>query len=175
MGSVSTVASIAPDPSEATQTFAQQSILASSKAEVARRNGDAIFLYHGKYSDYVANMQSGEDVPADRRIPPTPPMAWELAPADANGYIWPQVGTTPVCPAGPAVPCNFDNQPTGHNAPAGAPVVFSIGVSATPGWYSAPGDNEPAGFQKTLPGPNGSMMTVVKVVTPWGGLYEVVG
>ena len=92
---------------------AQGNILASSTAMVNRLNEDLITRYHMAYTDYVANMQSGENIPADRRVPPKPPMAWELAPANADGFVFYQVGNTPVCaPDPPSTAISTTRNPT---------------------------------------------------------------
>lgn len=125
---------------------AQANILASSTAMVKRLNEDLITRYHMAYTDYVANMQSGENIPADRRVPPKPPMAWELAPPNESGFVFYQVGTTPVCDPGPTVNCNFDNP-----LPNKVPNVIMIGKNLGGKWFQAlPGDTFPNG-QTTPP------------------------
>jgi hypothetical protein len=105
------------------------------------------------YTDYVANMQTGENIPADRRVPPKPPMAWELAPPNADGFVFYQVGTTPVCDPGPAVTCNYDNP-----QPNTQPNVIMLGGPIPGGggkWYQAlKGDTFPSGMT-TPPQPDG--------------------
>ncbi len=100
---------IDPASDQTSNTSVQAHILASSTYQVARLNKDLIYKYQGAYSDYVTNMRSGANIPDDQRQPPKPPMAWELAPPDVDGYVWYQIGNTPVCPPGPLVPPNSDN------------------------------------------------------------------
>ncbi|HLK63671.1 MAG TPA: hypothetical protein VKU19_09535 [Bryobacteraceae bacterium] len=129
---------------------AQANVLANSKAMVAKLNADLITIYHSAYADYVTNMQSGQNVPAERRNPPVPPMAWEVAPPNSDGFQFYQIGTTPVCPEGPAVPCNYDNP-----QPNSQPNVIMIGVLITGKWYQAlKGDTFPSGMT-TPPQPDG--------------------
>lgn len=110
------------------ESAAQANVLASSKANVERLNKDLIFRYNRAYADYVTNMRSGNHIPDEQRQPPKPPMAWELAPPDAEGYVWyQQSATTPVCPAGPLVTPNSD-----YAMPL--PIAHHIGMN----WNSRP-------------------------------------
>jgi hypothetical protein len=132
---------------------AQANVLACSIANVAMLNGGLKTLYASAYADYVANMQSGENIPADRRAPPTPPNAWELAPPNADGFVFYEIGTTPVSPQGAAVTPNSD-----YTVNTVANVIMIGGPSSqAPGnkWYTAlVGDTFPSGMT-TPPQPDG--------------------
>jgi hypothetical protein len=133
--------------------FAQQQIQASSKFMVAKLNADLTARYQSAYADYVTNMQSGQNVPADRRTPPRPPNGWELAPADSDGFVFYQIGTTPVCPQGATIGANFDNA-----QPNTVPNMILIGrQNGNTKWYTAlSGDTFPSGMT-TPPQPDGHM------------------
>jgi hypothetical protein len=172
--STSPVLSPALSAADTSLTAAQANILADSQAMVASLNAKLIALYHSAYVDYVANMQSGENVPANRRTPPAPPMAWELAPADANGFVFYQIGTTPVCAAGAQVTCNFDN-PAPSAKPAG---VIDVGHLISGKWFSVgQADTFPVGM--TTPpttSEDGTSGTFAKYGAPVGpGWYLQVG
>ncbi|HTS26973.1 MAG TPA: hypothetical protein VMH81_13950 [Bryobacteraceae bacterium] len=137
---------------QTTLAAAQANILANSQMMVSKLNADLIAKYNQAYADYVTNMQSGENVPADRRNPPVPPMAWELAPPDPNGFVFYEIGHTPVCAQGAAVGCNYDNP-----QPNTQPNVIMIGgpIPGAPKWYQAlKGDTFPSGMT-TPPQPDG--------------------
>jgi hypothetical protein len=120
---------------------------------VGKLNADLTVRYQSAYADYVANMQSGQNVPDDRRKPPKPPFAWELAQPDADGFVFYQVGTSPVCPQGPAVGANFDIAP-----PNTQPNMILIGKqNGNSKWFTAlPGDTFPSGMT-TPPQPDGHL------------------
>src|SRR5437899_1469193 len=114
---------------------AQANILNSSTAQVKRLNDDLKTRYLSAFADYVANMESGGFVPEDRRVPPKPPNAWELAPPNADGFVFYQIGTTPICPM-PALPYYA----AGNAQPNTQPNVIMIGVPIPGGggkWYQA--------------------------------------
>ena len=129
--------------SQTTLTWAQQQNLANSKFQVQQLNAKLIAQYHQAYADYVANMQSGQNVPEERRHAPKPPNGWELAPPDADGIVFYQMGTTPVCAAGPDVTANFDN-----SVPVKTPNHMSINWKSRQGkWVTALlDDGMPGGF-----------------------------
>lgn len=108
-------------------TDAQANALASSTCNVSRLNKDLMNRYQHAYADYVVNMHSGNPIPDSQRQPPKPPMAWELAPPDADGLIWYQIGTTPLCPPGPLVTPNSDYLPP-------VPIAHNIGMN----WATRP-------------------------------------
>jgi hypothetical protein len=121
---------------------AQANILNSSTAMVKLLNTDLITRYMSAYNDYVANMQSGSLVPPERRNPPVPPNGWELAPPTADGFVFYQIGTTPVCPAGAAVVYNG-----GITAPVKVANTIDIGKNITGKWFSVgPLDTFPSGL-----------------------------
>jgi hypothetical protein len=88
---------------ETSLATAQENVRANSAGMVSRLNADLAARYNQAYADYVTNMQSGGFVPEERRTPPKPPMGWELAPANEDGFVFYQIGTTPVCAQGSAV------------------------------------------------------------------------
>ena len=124
----------------------QANILATSKAQRDDLNAKLTKGYAATYAKYALNMHSGNPIPDDQRQPPKPPMAWELAPPDKDGYVWIQQGTTPVCPAGPAITPNSD-----YAAPVPLPNHVSINWASREGaWVTANKDDGiPSG--KTFP------------------------
>lgn len=122
---------------------ARANILASSTYMVARLDADLKTRYLSAFADYVANMTSGGFVPEDRRTPPKPPNAWELAPPDDDGFVWYQVGTTLVCNQPPTPSYN-----AGNPQPNTQPNVIMIGgQNGTTKWYTAmKGDTFPSGM-----------------------------
>lgn len=122
---------------------AQRNIAANSKGMVDHLNADLKLRYDQAYAGYLLNMQSGGFVPEERRTPPKPPNAWELAPPDENGFVWYQVGSTPVCPQGPAT--YFAG---GNPQPNTTPNMIMIGAqNGNTKWYTAlKGDTFPNGM-----------------------------
>src|SRR4051794_9772317 len=112
---------------------AQRNILANSTEMVKRLNADLKYRYDQAYADYVTNMQSGGFVPEERRTPPKPPMGWELAPADENGFVFYQIGTTPVSNPGAAV-----NYQAANPVPNTVPNMIMIGSrNGNSKWFTA--------------------------------------
>lgn len=145
--SPSPVLSPALSAADTSLSAAQANILAGSKAYVAWKNAQLASVYiNTTWANYVLNMESGETIPPERQTPPQPPMALELAPPNADGFVFYQTGTTPVC----AMP------PLPYYAAGNAPIVAlpnkmlignRIGTTA---WFDAlPGDGFPNG--KTTP------------------------
>jgi hypothetical protein len=130
---------------------AQANILASSTAQVKRLNDDLKTRYLSAFADYVANMESGGFVPEERRVPPKPPKAWELAPANADGFVFYQIGTTPICDQPPTPSYN-----AGNPQPNTVPNMIMIGgQNGNTKWYTAlKGDTFPSGMT-TPPQPDG--------------------
>jgi hypothetical protein len=120
---------------------------------VVSLNADLTKRYLSAFSDYVTNMESGETIPADRQVPPQPPNGWELAPASADGFVFYQVGTTPVCPMPP-----LPFYAAGNAQPNTTPNMIMIGVAIPGGggkWFQAlKGDTFPNGMT-TPPQPDG--------------------
>jgi hypothetical protein len=149
---------------------ARANILASSTEMVARLNRDLKFRYDSAYADYVANMESGGFVPEERRTPPQPPGAWELAPPNADGFVFYQIGTTPICDTPPVATYNG-----GNPQPNTTPNMIMIGKqSGNTKWYTAlKGDTFPSGM--TTP-PQDDGHTYEKFGAPVGpGWYLLVG
>lgn len=122
---------------------AQANILNSSTEMVKRLNADLKKRYDSAYADYVANMQSGGFVPEERRTPPKPPNAWELAPPTADGFVFYQIGTTPICDTPPVPSYNG-----GIPQPNTTPNMIMIGAqNGNTKWYTAlKGDTFPSGM-----------------------------
>jgi len=143
-----------PSASGTTITDAQINSRNSSTATVVRLNADRRNRYLSGYADYVAQMTSGVFVPEDRRVPPKPPVAWELAPPDANGMIWYQLGTTPVCPQPPTPAYNAGLMPV-----MPIPNHIHIGAQIPDGhggftlWFQA-GDDDGVPSGQTVPNPD---------------------
>ncbi len=131
-----------PTPDPTSLGAAQAAALRSSTAEVAFLNADLKARYLSAFADYTTNMTSGEFIPEDRRVPPKPPYAWELAPPDANGMVWYQIGTTPVTDQPPTPSYNAGNAP-----PNAVPNMMLIGNrEGNTKWFQAlPGDTFPNG------------------------------
>ena len=121
---------------QTTLEAAQANILADSTAMVAKLNADLKARYLSAFADYVTNMESGEVIPAARQVPPKPPNAWELAPADANGFVFYQIGTTPVCDMPPLPFYAAGNQP-----PVKVPNTIDVGNLITGKWYTVAADD----------------------------------
>jgi len=130
---------------------AQANVLANSQYMVGKLNADLAAHYHSAYDDYVLNMQSGQNVPPERRHAPKPPLGWELAPPDADGFVFYQIGKTPVTAQGPDVGANFDNP-----QPNTQPNMILIGAqNGNSKWFTAlKGDTFPSGMT-TPPQPDG--------------------
>ena len=136
--------------SKGTSIFdAQQNMLATVTAQVAFGNAQAkdAYLNH-TWPAYVANMESGETVPPERRVPPAPPMALVVMPPPTiYGFAYLAPGDVPVCPM-PALPFYA----AGNAAPNKVPNVMVIGnrIGSTKWFQALPGDTWPSG-QDTPP------------------------
>lgn len=76
---------------------------ASSRAFVSNYNEDLTRIYLASvFNPWADSVRAGN---ATNENPPKPPMAYELAPPDLNGFVFYQVGFKPVCSI-PAVPPN---------------------------------------------------------------------
>ena len=122
---------------------ARANILASSTQLVAALNADLKNRYLAAFNDWCISVNAGR---IDNTNPPQPPKAYELAPADENGFVWYQVSkTTPVCDE-PPVPESKLNPPA---VPDG---TVDIGADLGGGWYAAgPHDRVKPGTIITLP------------------------
>jgi hypothetical protein len=156
----------APDVSQTTLTFAQQSILASSTYQVAFLNADLQKRYDMAVTDYNANMQSGTSKVAPRI--PVAPLAWQLAPADANGFVFYQYGPGVITSSIPLATVNLGTL----KPPVSAPNTIDIcAETSSKGWFQACDDDTvPSGL--TVPGPNAGMY--LKWGTPFRkqGIYQ---
>jgi hypothetical protein len=127
---------------QATDATASENVkaleLAGSKMAVDRLNADLKARYLSLFSDYSKNMDTGRistnpDSPV-YQAPPKPPMAFELAPEDENGYVWYQIGKTPVCDM-PPLP--EDHSLTQGQINAAKPAnTIDIGQHLQGNWYS---------------------------------------
>lgn len=113
-------------------------ILAGSKMTIAALNADLIWRYHAAMVDYNKNVDSGQMSPnpggLNYRPAPTVPNAWELAPANDDGFVFYQPGTTPVCDPDPV---NADHSLTqGQTQAALQKNVIDIGKHLQGAWFS---------------------------------------
>src|SRR5579872_5008655 len=123
-------AQVRPDVSQTTLTFAQQSILASSTVQVANLNADAQKRCDQAVSDYNANMQSGTLKVAPRV--PVCDLKWQLAPADANGFVFYQYGPDRITSSIPLATVNNG----ALTAPVRDPTHIDVGKNIGGPWYS---------------------------------------
>src|SRR5215470_6769703 len=116
------------DPLSTSLEVVRANILASSKVMVAALNADLKNRYLSAFNDWCISVNAGK---IDNTKPPKPPMAYELAPADENGFVWYQISkTTTVCDM-PPVPESKLNPPA---VPDG---TVDIGSDLGGGWYAA--------------------------------------
>jgi hypothetical protein len=147
--------------------------LATSTAQVRVGNAKLKSDYLATpWGNFVLRMTSGQKLSPDMQVPPKPPMALELSPPNADGLVFPQVGTTPVCDV-PTLPVYTGGLAslTPSTAPPG--VFMGIGHSAGGKYYDANyGDTIP-GEQRAPPQADGH--TYVKVASPvgWGWYLQV--
>ncbi len=141
---------------------------------VAQENSQRKARYLTKYASYVSNMASGQPIPESRRVAPVPEMAQTLSAPDVQGYIRAVESNIPVVPQQQDV--FYHGITIAEQNAAKAPDVTDIGKQFAPGWFQAgPNDTRPGGFKVTIPGPDGNMITLQKLTTPWGNKYEQVG
>ncbi len=120
----------------------QQNNKAATAAWVAQLNAQQQAWYDGAVRNYNLNMQSGQ-THNPPLVPPTAPLAYVVGPPDANGYVWPVVGTTPLTPTPPLTVATVDLSTLSK------PFFPQVG-KATPGgggkWFDAlQGDTFPNG------------------------------
>lgn len=153
-----------------------QSILAiqaaTAAAYVQRKNAELQAGYDAAIAAYNAMMASGS-FPVVHA--PTAPLSFVFVPADQTGTGMPSyeqsgppvIGTIPLAAVNNAL-----NPP-----PNTAPGVMMIGerIAGTNVYQALKGDTMPEGATKTIPGPDGTPITVRKHNVPWGGYWEVVG
>jgi hypothetical protein len=152
---------------------ADQNSRASAEIEVAFYNKALLAAYQALVEAYNANMQSGQNVPLDRRKAPVPPMAYEVSEPNELGFVAAVQGNTPIAPQAP------DAFFAGGPKPTLDPNVTDIGDQWTgegnQGNYKAgPLDTRPAGFKTKVQLSNGTVIILQKVKTPFGGHYEQV-
>lgn len=148
------------------------SLRAGSLIEISSLNAALKYKFYTDVTNWHINMMSGQSLPPERQLPPVPPMAWELAPPDKDGYEFPQIGTTPIAPVPEAV--FYHGITIAQQNAAKPPNVFELGhATGNPGWWSVGFDDTmQIGFKKSFPGPDGNMITVQKVGFPFGNKYE---
>jgi hypothetical protein len=134
----------------------QAAIKAGSEQQVSSLNADLIKRYKSAMADYNANVDSGQMSPVEGgvnyRPAPKVPAAWELAPANDDGFVFYQQGTAPVCDA---IPVNPDKTQTQAQLNAAKPQgIVDIGqpIPTNPGWFTlGPHDTAPGGKSITMP------------------------
>lgn len=145
---------------------ARANILASSTGQVALLNSDLKGRYLSLFNDYVKNVDTGR-VSTDPKspvylAPPSPPFGYELAPANADGFVFYQVSKTPVCDM-PELPIDR-SQTQGQIMAALQKNVIDIGKHLQGAWYSL-GAKDTFEIGKTtppIPGPDGVLHTYEK-------------
>lgn len=145
---------------------ARANILASSTAQVARLNATRKSIYLSKFHDWQLNVESGR---IDNTNPPQPPVAWELAPPDENGFVFYQESAnTPVCDM-PPLPGNFTKPIARRGDESKPPVVDIGGPNGFGNFLVGPNDTMPFGAMVTQAG-----VTYRKGSSLRGMFYEVV-
>lgn len=134
----------------------QAAIKAGSEAQVAALNADLAKRYHAAMVDYNLNVDSGQMSPTpgglNYRPAPKVPMAWELAPANEDGFVFYQPGTTPVCDPDPVNPDKTQTQGQINAQKPQGIVDIGPALAANPGWYAlGPHDTAPGGKSITMP------------------------
>ena len=163
----------APDINQTGLTFAQQQTLAASIANVAMLNAGNQAHYDAAIRDFNSNMETGQhhDPPL---TPPVAPLKWQLAPADANGFIFYQQGPDSLTSTVTA-----DTTDLGTLKPAVKnPNIIQVG-NRLPGpgnssWFGVgPNDGTPGGFETppTTQSADGVVGTFEKFQSPWGSVY----
>ena len=116
---------------------------AASANEVSAHNAKlkASYLEY-VWPAFVVAMQSGQTIPAARRVPPQPPNGWELTLPDDNGYQWPTESDVPVCDVPPLPVYVAGNPPI--NKVAGV-ILMTPAVEGSPYRSAMPGDTFPSG------------------------------
>ena len=136
----------APDISQTGLTFAQQQTLAASIANVKMLNDGNQAHYDAAIRDFNANMETGQkhDPPL---TPPVAPLKWQLAPADANGFIFYQQG-----PDSLTTTVTADTTDLGTLVPpVKNPATIQVGNRINGAWFQVgPNDGTPSGFVTPL-------------------------
>jgi hypothetical protein len=170
MSELQAVAGTSPDISETTNSFAQQSILASSKANCVHLNANLQTIYDSAVVDYNRNMEIGvkHDPPLK---PPIAPLTWVVLPPNSDGYqFYDQTGPALT----PTPPLKLDTTDLGSLAsltPSTAPQGVFMGIGKQNGmskFYDANyGDTVPSGLPAP---PTSDGHTYLKYGSPvgWG-------
>ncbi len=153
---------------------AKASIRAGSLMNIEALNAALKIKFDTDVNNWHLNMLSGQPIPEDRRKPPVPPMKWELGKPDRDGYEWPVQGNTPIAPVPEAV---FYHGITRAQQVAELQAdVTDIGIEFADGEFqSGPLDTRPTGYRVKLTKPDGTVITLQKMRTPFGARYEQVG
>ncbi len=125
----------------------QQNNKAATTAWVAQLNAQQQAIYDQAVRNFNLNMQSGQ-THNPPLVPPTAPLAYVVSAPDANGYVWPVIGTTPLMPTPPLTLATVDLGTL--KPPTRDPNHIDVG-KAIPGgggkWFTVgPNDGTPNGF-----------------------------
>ncbi len=148
---------------------AQANILATSTDRVAFLNAQLKAQYTQAVENWNVNASSGQQNLQGK--PPVAPHAYELAPPDSDGFVWPQISATTLITSDVEVVMP-------NVAPVPVPNTIVVGNAIGGGWFSAgQGDTFPSGSttppMTTSQGVNG---TFEKFGAPVGnGWYLKVG
>ncbi|MBZ5618577.1 MAG: hypothetical protein LAQ69_07625 [Acidobacteriia bacterium] len=135
--------------------------LAASTAQVARLNADLQTRFDQQVTDFNLNMASGQS--GVNHTPPEPPFAWELAPADAVGFMFYQISKTTKI-VGTVTPTTFNAYDASQIVKPKN--VIDVGVNFFGKWFSVgPHDTFPSGM--TTP-PQADGHTYEKFAAPVG-------
>jgi hypothetical protein len=150
------------DPTDTSIEAARANILTSSQAQVARMNDNLKIVYQFAFDGWKTSVDAGR---IDNSNPPVPPAGYHLAKPDANGFVWPELGTDPVCEM-PAIPENRLNPP---QPPAG---TIDVGADLGNGWY-ATGDHDRVKSGTVITLPNGLKLQKVGFILGNGWYQKV--
>jgi hypothetical protein len=165
--------STAPSAAQTTNTFAQEQILASSRAECALLNANLQFNYDTAVRNYNLNAGSGQThVPP--LVPPVAPLSWIVLAPDANGYQWYAQTGPPLTPTPPLTIATTDL----GTLTVATPIPNHLSINwATwrPGnpWVDANKDDGWPNALVTPPqtAPDGSTHTYERFSDPFGAMY----
>jgi|GEM_PF-4951674 len=150
---------------------ATQNLQANAEYMCAQLNAKLVAALDARDESYNIMLRSGSFPKLGP--PPVGDRSWVVVPADGSPDGMP--GYDQV---GPPVISTIEIL-KGNNALVGkqnaTPDVTDIGIEFSPGWFNVgPTDSRPNGFEVTLPGPKGNIITLRKMIVPWGGKYEQV-
>lgn len=141
---------------------------------VAQENSQRKARYLTAYANYVTNMSSGQVIPLARRAAPIPEMAQIVSDPDKDGYVRALESKTPVVAQGEDV--FYHGITRAEQIAALQPDVTDVGIEFATGEFQAgPLDTRATGYKFTLTRPDGTVITLQKMRTPFGARYEQVG